>query len=85
MRLGALSLLNFKNYEQLDIEFNDSVNCLLGNNGEGKTNVLDAIHVLSFCKSYFNAIDSQCIRFDSDFYMVQGTFNHLAEKDVENL
>ena len=75
MNLQSLSLINFKNYEQADIAFSPAVNCLLGDNGEGKTNVLDAIHILSFCKSYFNPIDSQSIKFDTDFYMVQGKFS----------
>lgn len=82
MRLSALSLLNFKNYSELDVSFGGSINCLLGNNGQGKTNVLDAIHLMSFCKSYFNPIDSQCIRFDQDYFMVQGEFAKDDERDL---
>ena len=82
MEIQSLSLVNFKNYSQLDLTFDAGLNCLLGDNGEGKTNVLDAIHVLSFCKSYFNPIDSQSIKFEQDFYMVQGEFNKDDAADL---
>ena len=82
MQLQSISLVNFKNYEQSDIAFDGGINCLLGDNGEGKTNVLDAIHVLSFCKSYFNAIDSHSIQFDKDFFMVQGVFKQGEVEDT---
>lgn len=74
MLLTQLHLLNFKNYEDASFEFEDGVTCLLGPNGSGKTNVLDSIYYLSFCKSYFNPVDSQNIRFGSDMFVVQGTF-----------
>jgi DNA replication and repair protein RecF len=80
VHLKSLSLLNFKNYEEADLSFTNEVNCFVGNNGEGKTNLLDAVHYLSFCKSYFNPIDSQNIRFEQDYFMVQGTFEK-AEKE----
>lgn len=74
MYLKQLSLVNFKNHEQAELEFIDGVNCFTGNNGVGKTNVLDAIYYLSFCKSYFNPVDSQNIRYDEQFFVVQGEF-----------
>ena len=74
MYLQKLSLVNFKNYSQLDIAFHPKMNCFVGNNGMGKTNLLDAIHYLSFCKSFFNAIDSQNIRYEQGFFMIQGDF-----------
>jgi DNA replication and repair protein RecF len=80
VHLKSLSLLNFKNYEEADLSFSNEVNCFVGNNGEGKTNLLDAVHYLSFCKSYFNPIDSQNIRFEQDYFMLQGTFQK-AEKE----
>ena len=61
MYLKSLKLINFKNWEQLELDFNDKLNCLVGPNGSGKTNVLDAIHYLSVCKSYFNPVDVQNI------------------------
>ena len=62
MTLDRLILTNFKNYAEADIELCGNVNCFVGNNGAGKTNLLDAAYYLSFCKSYFNPVDSQNIR-----------------------
>lgn len=73
MFLQKLSLTNFKNYEQLDLDFSEKINCFIGNNGIGKTNLLDAIHYLSLCKSYFNPLDTQNIRHDADFFAIHGT------------
>lgn len=74
MFLRKLSVLNFKNYPEAELEFSSHVNCFTGNNGEGKTNILDAIHYLSFCKSFFNPIDSQNILHDAPFFLVQGIY-----------
>ncbi len=73
--LSSLSLINFKNYEQADFQFCPKINCLVGNNGTGKTNVLDAIYYLSMCKSCFNATDTQNIRYDQDFFVIQGAYH----------
>jgi DNA replication and repair protein RecF len=75
MYLSRLSLLNFKNIEQQEFSFLPGVNLLLGLNGQGKTNVLDAIHYLSLCRSYFNPVDSQNIRHDEPFFVIQGSFS----------
>lgn len=75
MILERLSLLNFKNYDEAQLEFCPKFNCFVGNNGMGKTNVLDAIHYLSFCKSYFNAVDSQNIKHELPFFVIQGWIN----------
>lgn len=74
MYLKQLSLLNFKNYEEAEIEFSSGVNCITGNNGSGKTNILDALHYLSMCRSYFTSTDYQNIRHEADFFMVRGDF-----------
>jgi len=74
MFLKNLSLLNFRLCSEQEFEFSEGVNCLLGNNGSGKTNVLDAIHYLSLCKSYINNVDSLQIKEGNDFFMVQGHF-----------
>ncbi len=74
MYLHKLSIANFKNYGQADFEFSPKINCFVGNNGVGKTNLLDAIHYLSFCKSYFNPLDIQNIRHDNDFFAIHGTY-----------
>lgn len=73
MYLQKISLINFKNYADEQLEFCEKINCFVGDNGEGKTNLLDAIHYLSFCKSYFNPIDSQNIKHDADFFVIQGS------------
>jgi DNA replication and repair protein RecF len=81
MFLSQLHLLHFKNYEEASFHFSAGVNCITGNNGVGKTNLLDAIHYLSFCKSYFNPIDSQNILHESPFFIVQGIFENEGIKD----
>jgi DNA replication and repair protein RecF len=75
MYLKQLSVINFKNYAGAELTFSDGVNAFIGNNGAGKTNLLDAIHYLSLCKSYFNPIDSQQIKQGEDFFIITGTFN----------
>ncbi|MBK9283116.1 MAG: DNA replication/repair protein RecF [Sphingobacteriaceae bacterium] len=80
MFLKQLSLINFKNYASFDAEFSQKINCFVGNNGMGKTNLLDAIYYLSFCKSYFNAIDSQNIKHNEGLCVIQGVFNKFNEE-----
>lgn len=82
MYLKKLNILNFKNYTEAELVFSTHINCLVGNNGEGKTNVLDAIHYLSFCKSFFNPVDSHNIMHDAPFFMVQGVYD-LEGKEEE--
>jgi DNA replication and repair protein RecF len=72
--LRHLYLYNFKNYKELDIHFNSGVVCFTGNNGSGKTNLLDAIHYLSFTKSFFNSLDSQNVYRDEDQCSITGEF-----------
>lgn len=74
MHLQKLSLLNFKNYAEATLSFSPAANAFVGDNGSGKTNLLDAIHYLSLCKSYFNPADNQNIKHDADFLLVQGTY-----------
>ena len=74
MYLKNISLINFKNYAQVELQFSPKINCFVGNNGVGKTNILDAIHYLSLTKSFFNAIDTQNIRYEEDFFIIQGDF-----------
>ncbi|WP_281987095.1 DNA replication/repair protein RecF [Aquimarina aggregata] len=74
MILKSLSLINYKNFEAINFEFDDKINCLVGNNGVGKTNILDAIYHLSFGKSYFNPITSQNIKHNTDFFVVDGLY-----------
>ena len=81
MYLQNLSLLNFKNYAQTEMEFSSRINCFTGKNGVGKTNVLDAIYYLSLCKSYFNPLDSQNIRHGADYFVVEGEYFRNDEKE----
>ena len=74
MYLQKLSLVNFKNIETQTFDFQKKINCFVGNNGIGKTNVLDAIYYLSFAKSYFNSVAGQNIRHGEDFFMVEGDY-----------
>lgn len=74
MHLSNLSLLNYKNFEAINFDLDHKINCFVGNNGVGKTNVLDAIYHLSFGKSYFNPITTQNINHDNDFFVIDGTY-----------
>ena len=76
MYLSRLTLTRFKNYEEADFDFNEKINCLVGDNGAGKTNVLDAIYYLSFTKSYFNSVDSQNILHQQDFFALHGYYKN---------
>jgi DNA replication and repair protein RecF len=78
MRLNTLQLLNFKNYEEVTLSFPRQVNCLLGLNGSGKTNLLDAIYYLAFTKSFLHAPDAQNIKHGADFLMIKGMFDFDA-------
>jgi DNA replication and repair protein RecF len=75
MVLKKLSILNYKNIHQADIEFSSKINCFFGNNGMGKTNLLDAVYYLSFCKSYMSVPDSQLISCDEDMCVLQGLYD----------
>lgn len=82
MYLKQLSVINFKNYAEAGLTFSDGVNVFTGNNGAGKTNLLDAIHYLSLCKSYFNPIDSQQIKQGTDFFIINGTFDKNGRQEA---
>jgi DNA replication and repair protein RecF len=87
MFLHKASLLNYKNFGNAEFEFDAKINCFVGNNGVGKTNMLDAIYHLSFGKSYFNPIATQNIRHGEDFFVIEGNFklNKREEKIVCSL
>lgn len=79
MHLESLRLSNFKNYPSAQLEFSSEINCFLGKNGSGKTNLLDAIFYLSFTKSASQSQDQQCILHDESFFSLKGSFD-LEEK-----
>jgi DNA replication and repair protein RecF len=74
MYIKDIQLINFKNYSERAFAFSQGVNCIVGLNGVGKTNLLDAIHYLSMTKSYFNNVDYLSIRHEEDFFAVHGNF-----------
>jgi len=75
MILERLSILNYKNIEQAELQLSPKINCFLGSNGMGKTNLLDAVYYLSFCKSHNNPNDTQNIRHDAEFAVIQGWYD----------
>ena len=83
MILKEISILNYKNIREATLRFSDKLNCLVGLNGQGKTNLLDAIYYLSFTKSAYNTIDSQNITHTEDMAMIQGryAFDHSATEE----
>lgn len=83
MYLKKLSLINYKNFESQSFEFDPKINCLVGENGIGKTNVLDSIYHLAYGKSYFNPITRQNIMHGEEFFVIDGEF-HKNEKQ-ENI
>jgi DNA replication and repair protein RecF len=83
MHLQKITLVNYKNFESQSFDFEDKINCFIGNNGVGKTNVLDAIYYLSFAKSYFNSVATQNIRHSEDFFMIEG--NYQMNDRVDNV
>lgn len=74
MILQSISILNYRNIREANLEFGDKLNCFVGLNGQGKTNVLDAIYLLSFAKSAFTAQDSLNITHGEEMAMVQGNY-----------
>lgn len=84
MILKKISILNYRNIAQTDLDFSPKINCFIGHNGEGKTNLLDAICFLSFCKSSANSVDSQNIRHDEGFFVLQGSYE-AENGDIEEV
>lgn len=78
MILKKLTILNYKNIREATLDLSPKMNCLIGRNGVGKTNVLDAIYYLSFCRSATNPVDSQVIRHDEPFCMLEGVYGDCA-------
>ena len=73
--LEKISLLYLKNYFSTEVNFSNQVNIIFGNNGEGKTNMLDAIYYLCLTKSFLNFSDVQNIHPDSNSFLIKGVFN----------
>ena len=80
MWLKRLSLINFKNIRQADIDLSERFNCFVGDNGAGKTNVLDAVYYLSMSKSAFTMTDGQSVSHGEDFFVAEGTYVAESER-----
>lgn len=84
MILENISIINYKNIKGVNLDLSPKINCLIGHNGVGKTNFLDAIYYLSFCRSANNPIDSQIIMHDENFFMLAGNYR-TEQGDIENI
>lgn len=74
MVLDNIAIINFKNFAEEQIPLSQGINCFVGDNGAGKTNILDAIHYLSTARSMHTLTDSQCTRHDQDAFIIDGRF-----------
>ncbi|MFT4899735.1 MAG: DNA replication and repair protein RecF [Flavobacteriales bacterium] len=83
MVLKELSVVNFKNFKGIEVSLNPKINCFVGNNGQGKTTLLDAIYYLSFCKSFLNSIDTQNVNMEESFFVLQGEYER--EEKIERV
>lgn len=81
MILSRLTILNYKNIADAALDFSPKVNCLLGNNGMGKTNILDAIFYLSFCQSAVTRSDATTVRYGEEMMMLQGTYERREKTE----
>ena len=83
MRIEQLELMNFRNYSKLNIKFNDKLNIIIGNNAQGKTNILEAIYYLSISKSFLSINDKNVIKHNEMHSFIKGKINYLHK--LENL
>ena len=83
MYLKQLTLTQYKNFSSKTFDFDPNINCFVGDNGVGKSNILDAVYHLSFCKSYFNPISLQNIQIGNDFFVIKGLYEkNLREEKI---
>jgi len=81
MFLKKISLFNYKNFSEANFDFDTKINCFVGKNGIGKTNVLDAIYQLAYGKSYFNPLAVQNIKHGEDFFVIDGEFEKQGRSE----
>ena len=79
MNLENITIVNFKNLVECQLDFSPNINCFIGNNGMGKTNVLDAIYYLSFVKSCSNVSDQLVLNHAADYMMLRGRYRRCGE------
>ena len=84
MILNSISIINYKNLRAVNLQLSPKTNCFIGHNGSGKTNLLEALYYLSFCRSAYNPIDSQLITHEQDFFVVEGDYTSEAG-EAENV
>lgn len=82
MHISNISITNFKNIKEAELTFSPKLNCFIGNNGAGKTNVLDSIYYLSFCKSFFNSTDQLNINHDESYFMLNSNYRRLESNET---
>ena len=82
MHLKNIKLSNFKNYESLSLDFSKTINCIVGINGSGKTNLLESIYFLSLGRSVFAASDAQQVLKGKDFFMLKGEFEKKEKEFI---
>ena len=82
LQIDRLRAVNFRNHREVDLSLGPEVNCFVGNNGAGKTNLLDVVHYLSLCKSYFEAVDQHNILHGEDFFLVQGSMRTAEGEEM---
>lgn len=82
MYLKKISLFNYKNFSEANFDFDNKINCFVGKNGIGKTNVLDAIFHLSYGKSYFNPLAVQNIKHGEEFFVIEGEFEKTKRSEI---
>ena len=82
MFIKSLSIQNFKNHLSANFDFSPQINCFTGNNGVGKTNILDALHYLSVGKSFLSNTDVNNIAYNEDFFTLEGIVSNGEKEDV---
>lgn len=81
MHIEDISIVNYKNLKDVKVEFSPRLNCFIGNNGAGKTNLMDAIYYLSFCKSFFNAADQMNVSHNENYFILGGNYQRLSSSE----
>ena len=81
MKIKKIILKNYRNYDNLEIDFNDNLNIIIGDNAQGKTNLLESIYVLAVTKSFLSITDKSLIKFDNKFSMIKGVLESKNTKD----
>jgi DNA replication and repair protein RecF len=79
--LKHIDLLGFKNLAEISLDFSSKINCFAGNNGAGKTNLIDAIYYLSFCKSYFRNTDHENIKHGDNLFLINGLYERNESEE----